>query len=734
MTPATPEEDDRTVIRPQAPRPPAEVATTEAPAPAGTSAQAAPADDDRTVIRPRGAASAPTMPPLPAGAVLGDSFNDAFADPLAGIGQPGNAAAPATGAHAMPTGFPASAPVAQGGGEHGNALPVGTRLGEFELTSIVGEGGFGIVYLAHDHSLGRRVALKEYMPAALAARGAGFTVQVRNERHRETFSAGMRSFVNEARLLAQFDHPAMVKVYRFWEQNGTAYMVMPFYEGDTLKDRLAALAGPPDEGWLMGLLDPLTSALAVLHDEHCYHRDIAPDNIILLRGDRPLLLDFGAARRVIGDMTQALTVILKSGYAPVEQYAEVPGMKQGPWTDVYALAASVYYAIERRTPPASVGRMVRDSYVPLVQSAAGRYSERFLAAIDAALAVHPDQRITDMRALRVALGLGAAPSEPTQMAGMTGFAQSGSSPGYGATAFAGGSGSGATGSGATGVGAVASGATGSGARTAAGGMTGANAAAQPRGATGTATAVDGSAAKSRLPLLIGGGVVAAALIGGGLYFALAPSKAPAPVVAAAAPAAESAAPAAVAPTVAPAPAVSPADVVHEAFARVLANATPGFDVDARSATPTLAIGRERDLLAFSVRGARKGTVYAWIARPDGSLIQLIPGATRGSVNRERALPANEVNAWPLDWYDLGAHEYRARLPVGHDRVLVLVSASPRKISGLDWGEDYGHLAAPAGGHDLDRLVAMLTAEPACAAGKPCDAAYGAALFDIDEVQ
>jgi serine/threonine protein kinase len=274
--------------------------------------------------------------------------------------------------------------------EAGNTLTPGTHLGEFEITEVLGEGGFGIVYLAQDHSLERRVALKEYMPSALAARGAGLTVSVKSARHRDTFQAGMKSFINEAKLLAQFDHPSLVKVYRFWEANGTAYMVMPFYEGHTLKDKLRDLGAPPDEAFLMGLLDPLTEALAVLHGEQIFHRDIAPDNILLLGGsERPLLLDFGAARRVIGDMTQALTVILKSGYAPVEQYAEVPGMKQGPWTDVYALAAVVYYAINGKTPPPSVGRLVNDAYVPLAQSAAGRYSERFLQAIDRALKVKP---------------------------------------------------------------------------------------------------------------------------------------------------------------------------------------------------------------------------------------------------------------------------------------------------------------------------------------------------------
>ena len=295
---------------------------------------------------------------------------------------------------------PPSRTAASSAGDSGNALPAGTYLGEFELTGVIGEGGFGIVYTAQDHSLQRRVALKEYMPSALAARSDQSHVQVRSERYRDTFEAGLKSFVNEARLLAQFDHPSLVKVYRFWEANGTAYMVMPLYEGITLKDKLKKLGTPPDEAWLMSMLAPLTEALAVIHAESCYHRDIAPDNVILLAGsERPLLLDFGAARRVISDMTQALTVILKPGYAPVEQYAEVPEMKQGAWTDVYALAATVHYAILGKTPPPSVGRLMNDTFQPLSVTAAGRYSEHFLHAIDNALRVRPAERTARARSM-----------------------------------------------------------------------------------------------------------------------------------------------------------------------------------------------------------------------------------------------------------------------------------------------------------------------------------------------
>lgn len=293
-----------------------------------------------------------------------------------------------------------------------HTLPVGTRLGEFEITGLIGEGGFGIVYLAFDASLQRQVALKEYMPSALASRStATATVTAKSGKHAETFKLGLRSFVNEARLLARFDHPALVKVYRFWEANGTAYMVMPYYQGPTLKAHLADMPQPPDEALLRTWLHPLLDALEVMHQASCYHRDIAPDNILLTETG-PLLLDFGAARRVVGDMTHALTVVLKPGYAPIEQYGEAPSMTQGAWTDLYALACVIYYAITGKAPVSSVERLIADRLQPLSELAAGRYSERFLRAVDAALCIKPQDRPQSVAQFRAMLGLdaGAAPA------------------------------------------------------------------------------------------------------------------------------------------------------------------------------------------------------------------------------------------------------------------------------------------------------------------------------------
>jgi serine/threonine protein kinase len=288
------------------------------------------------------------------------------------------------------------------------ALAKGTRLSEFEITGVIGQGGFGIVYEARDASLEREVAIKEYLPSSLAMRNSKGNVVPRSEQHKESFDLGLKSFVNEARLLAQFDHPSLLKVYRFWDERGTTYMVMPLYKGLTFKQALAKKEVTVDEQWLTHVLDGVTQALALIHSSDCYHRDIAPDNIMLVGQDHhPVVLDFGAARRVISGMTQALTVILKPGYAPVEQYADSPDFKQGPWTDIYALGAVMYGAIANKPPPPSVTRLLTDSYKRLVDDTElrSRYSEPFLAAIDAALAVRPEDRPQSMGVFRSLLGL-----------------------------------------------------------------------------------------------------------------------------------------------------------------------------------------------------------------------------------------------------------------------------------------------------------------------------------------
>jgi serine/threonine protein kinase len=285
-----------------------------------------------------------------------------------------------------------------GSENHGQEpLPAGSQLGEFEIRSVLGTGGFGIVYLAWDSALERQVALKEYFPATLAQRNQQGGVELRNPCHSESYRAGLASFVNEARLLAQFDHPALLKVYRFWEAEGTAYMVMPFYKGPTLTQYMARHPAPLPQALLLTWLEALAGALGVMHEQQCFHRDVSPENILVQEETgQPVLLDFGAARRAIGGAAHAFTVILKTSYAPIEQYAELPSLAQGPWTDVYALAAVAHFLVTGRTPPPAVGRMVCDNYVSLSGHADLPYASHVLHAIDSALQIQPQDRTQSM--------------------------------------------------------------------------------------------------------------------------------------------------------------------------------------------------------------------------------------------------------------------------------------------------------------------------------------------------
>jgi len=687
----------------------------------------APPDDDRTVLRPlasdtaasSAADMAPTQinpPPVPTEPPpLASHDNEATI--MASPADAPTLAAPGLAPTAVQ---PRPAPA-----EHGNALPLGTRLGEFELLGMLGEGGFGIVYVAQDHSLQRRVALKEYMPASLASRNEGSQVQVRSERYRETFEIGLRSFINEARLLAQFDHPSLVKVYRFWEANGTAYMVMPLYEGVTLKDKLRRMDQAPDERWLMTMLAPLTEALSVIHAESCYHRDIAPDNIILLAGsERPLLLDFGAARRVISDMTQALTVILKPGYAPVEQYAEVKEMKQGPWTDVYALAATVHFAITGRTPPPSVGRLMGDSFQPVSETAAGRYSDTFLQAIDHGLQVRPTDRTQTIAEFRAELGLHPADDGRTvQMlpaAQPAGAAATSAAPWQATRA--------ATRVGEPDAATVV--------RPAAMAAPSAAAAAAP------AASIETAPAAPRRPVgLIGAALAGLVLLGGGAWWwssqpsqpapvpptQSAPAPLPGPAVAATpAPAPATPASAAPAPT-SPVLSAAPPFEIRSEFGKVLAGQTAGFDVKAVPTKPTLRIGADK--LGFTVTSSRAGFVQVLVLGPDGSLMLLFPNAqaSNNAIKAGQTLSLPQ-SSWPLDTVE----------PAGQEDFLVVVSAHPRDYSELSKERDYIFLKLPTGKKGADLAAGWTRSTPLLLGGlKSCPnadcEAYGASSFSVNIV-
>lgn len=284
---------------------------------------------------------------------------------------------------------------------HPNCLPAGTRIGEFEVSGLVGEGGFGIVYAARDTALQRDLALKEFMPTAIAGRVGGTRVAVRNAENQQKFEAGLQGFIKEARLLARFTHPALVKVYRFLEGNGTGYMAMRLYPGETLAQRLAR-GGTFDEAAMARTMLPIFSALEMLHQEQVFHRDIAPDNI-MLSDTGSVLLDFGSARHVIGE-DQALTAVLKPTYSPVEQYSGDGSMRQGAWTDVYALGSVLYHMATGRPPVQAVSRLMSDPLRSVREVTGNAFSPAFSDAVAKAMAVRVEDRLQSVQALRELLG------------------------------------------------------------------------------------------------------------------------------------------------------------------------------------------------------------------------------------------------------------------------------------------------------------------------------------------
>ena len=273
-----------------------------------------------------------------------------------------------------------------------NALPVGYRFNEFEIKEVIGGGGFGIVYRAWDHQLERTIAIKEFMPASLAVRGDDMTLVLRSERFGKAFSAGLNSFIQEARLLARFNHPNLLHVLRFWVQNDTAYMGTLFYSGTTLSRLREQKPELINEAWIRRMLPMLFGAIKTIHDEGYLHRDISLDNIQIQDNGLPVLLDFGSARRTIGNLSDETETMLRPGFAPIEQYTDDNESEQGPWTDIYALGAVLRTLIVGSPPPVSVVRSIQDTCKPLVELQPQGYSLSLLQAIDRALALHMEDR------------------------------------------------------------------------------------------------------------------------------------------------------------------------------------------------------------------------------------------------------------------------------------------------------------------------------------------------------
>ncbi|HJQ55534.1 MAG TPA: bifunctional serine/threonine-protein kinase/formylglycine-generating enzyme family protein [Vineibacter sp.] len=293
-----------------------------------------------------------------------------------------------------------------------STLAIGSRIGKYEILAVLGQGGFGITYRARDTQLGREIAIKEYLPTAFAVREQDGTVLPRWTQAAANFRWGRERFLDEAKTLALLEDAAgIVNVYDFLEANGTAYMVMALVRGETLEARLRRdrIISPMAVDQLLYFL---LKGLERVHDAGFLHRDIKPANILIDRDAQPTLIDFGASRAALLGRTQTLTAVYTPGYAAFEQFTSA---KQGPWTDIYALGATLYHCVTGEQPPSASDRMIEDSLTPVAEAAKGRYAARLLAAIDAALQLRPTDRprsIVEWR--QIAFGT----TEPTQFVPM----------------------------------------------------------------------------------------------------------------------------------------------------------------------------------------------------------------------------------------------------------------------------------------------------------------------------
>ena len=310
--------------------------------------------------------------------------------------------------------------------DHKQALPTGFRLGTYRVARVLGAGGFGVTYLCEHTGLGIQVAVKEYLPNEIAVRD-GTEVHPKSSGDREGFEWGLSRFLDEARTLARFEHPNVVRVRDCFEANNTAYIVMDYEDGEPF-DVLLRRLGTLTEAQLKRVLLPVVDGLRQVHAAGFLHRDIKPANVFVRRSDEsPVLLDFGSARQALGRRSRSVTAIASAGYSPPEQY-ESDG-DHGAWTDIYALSALCYRAITGERPMEATRRqsqLLRTQTDPLPKLAnAGRegYSPAFLKAVDWGLRLIETERPQSLGEWLPWLRRATTPrqprdSEPTQVSSL----------------------------------------------------------------------------------------------------------------------------------------------------------------------------------------------------------------------------------------------------------------------------------------------------------------------------
>ncbi|HLE94633.1 MAG TPA: serine/threonine-protein kinase [Sulfuricaulis sp.] len=260
-----------------------------------------------------------------------------------------------------------------------NALPSGYQLHHYRITKILGGGGFSIVYLAHNDRTGKPVVIKEYLPMNEATRPDGVTVESLSTESFSTFTTGMKRFFDEANALAKVNHPNIVRVTDFFRENNTVYMVMNYEEGRDLRWYIKRHDGRLSEKFMRTVFPKLLLGLRELHQHRLLHLDIKPANVYLRPGGSPLLLDFGAAQPSSVSERRALPHTLTRGFAPIEQHQRG---HLGPWTDLYAIGATMWACLSGKAPPPATARAEKDKYKPAVRQFTGRYSNQLLEAVD----------------------------------------------------------------------------------------------------------------------------------------------------------------------------------------------------------------------------------------------------------------------------------------------------------------------------------------------------------------
>lgn len=284
-------------------------------------------------------------------------------------------------------------------------LAPGTQLEEYVIDEKLGGGGFSIVYLARHKEINEPVVIKEYMPRKLAYRGEdGHTIFTNDEKAAEQFAHGRRLFFQEANTLAALKHPNIVNVINFFRANSTVYMVMEYQKGVNLQEYIKRHKGGLSEAFLYHVFLPLLDGLKLIHSKGLLHLDIKPGNVHLRAGGNPLLLDFGAVHEMQQSRQYQPGQVLTLGFCPIEQ--SMAGGYVGPWTDIYAIGATMRACIEGIAPPPAEERRMQDTMKPALEVFRKNYSERILKAIDWSMEVDPMYRPQSVDELLEAMGDG----------------------------------------------------------------------------------------------------------------------------------------------------------------------------------------------------------------------------------------------------------------------------------------------------------------------------------------